>query len=915
MKTLKNLLKTTGVLMLVSVFSMGPMVSVVSARGIKVPSASQMAAELESRYHMNLGSIQDQSESFNVSSQKKSVPEVSLSFSPSDPKPGEKITANALPSFFSNEIGALYFSWYLKRKDCDIDNSPSSDIRTRCDNDGNGRITVNDWKVEAMRTIATNGFDHAETSYGSGDDTDDDRYKARFGGDNKVGTGNNYCAIHDPSTGTIYELVQGISDMSGVCGGGLRPACIGTSTAESVDPSNFTGSGGSAYSVSNGDSTYFFVGYPQCSGGTVSCSSGSLRCLADPKNGSDYGSSPIGSICTGTEGIPPSDCTHLFPKVTGFTAGDADFGINEEKFWHTDPKDPSTAQNGNKDEANVVGLGQNSFTWNYDSGDKVGVVVEGTSMVITKHDDSSSYIMWGFSKNNCPMSIATGTGAYTQTIRGYGVSIPAATADLNDCLERNLVDPTEGGQPGRMEISVTADPENPVNDESGDLSGDMVTAYATVVNSTVSPSEQVFDWTVSIANNIQFDNSGSGRRAKNITTDLKAERLLGTTQGNGLSQISLPLNMPRVGKNGLRLFDYVDANGVGYMRFSVAVSENFASSVARKGRGDIMVKFQTIRDRIGAYLVSVTGDPLKLSLVSGVKRNEICSETASRRTVCSVMKNEIIGLRLGSVGFTDYSWTVNGKPLVCTATLSDQCSNDAATKTNFLPVFGETGDIFTVGVTAVDVVSGKKATLSRIFRIVDPSVAIVSADVRKTWPKLLGQYKDVSGHLYNDLSLNIFQTFNGEQLRLKALFIPSFLRNGVEGAWDIDGEMMAENADGEIELPITKGVGDIYNVSYHASVIQSSGVRKALQRFWNISTFDSGEVLFSKSIQVEVLGSDGTETVGSLPGSKKFAALASYIPATVLFAVKAFFAMALILLVSGFMMALVPETLPRRSRE
>ncbi len=909
MKMTQYLLKVIGVVSLVISFSVGSFVPVVSARGIKIPSASQIAAEMESRYHMNLGSIQDQSESFNVASQKKSVPEVSLSFSPSDPKPGEKITANALPSFFSNEVSALYFTWYLQRKDCDADNSPSSDIRTKCDNDGNGRITANDWKIEAMRTLATSGFDNASTSYGSGDDKDDDGYKARFGGDNRVGT-NDYCAIHDSSTGTIYELVQGMSDMSGICGSGLSPACIGTSTAESVDPSNFTGSGGSAYSVSDGASVYFFAGYPQCSGGAATCNSGSLRCVVDPKDGSDFGSSPVSGVCTGANGIPASDCTHLFPKAIGFTAGDANFGVDEERFWHTDPNDPSTAQNGNKDEANVVGLGQNNFTWSYDSGDKVGVVVEGTSMITTKHDDSSSYVMWGFSKNNCPISSATGTGSYVQTIRGYGVSIPAATVNLNDCLEKNLVDPTEGGQPGRMEVSVTADPESPVNDASGDLSGDRVTASATVSNSTTGSGGQVFDWKVSIANNVQFDNSGN-RHASDITDELKTQKLLGMTRGNGLSQLSVLMNMPAD-----FLSRYTDANGVGYMRFSVNVSENFSSGIARKGRGDVIVKFQTIEDRIGAYRVNATGDPLKLALVSGVKSGEICDETASLRTVCPVAKNEIIGLRLGSAGFTDYSWTVNGKPLVCTNTLSDQCSDDVATKINFLPVFGETGDIFTVGITAVDVVSGKKATLSRIFRIVDPTVAIVSADTNKTWPKFLGQYKDVSGNLYNDLSLNIFQAFSGDKLRLKAVFIPSFLQDGAMAEWSIDGETMMENADGEIELPIGKGVGDIYNISYGASVIQSPEIRKALQQFWNISVFDSGESVFSKSIQVEVMGSEDTPaTVGFFPGSKKFAALASYIPASVLFTVKAFFSMMLILLLSGFMMSLAPETHPRRSRE
>jgi hypothetical protein len=33
----------------------------------------------------------------------------------------------------------------------------------------------------------------------------------------------------------------------------------------------------------------------------------------------------------------------------------------------------------------------------------LGVVIEGTSMIPTKHPDSSSAIMWAFSKNDCPV--------------------------------------------------------------------------------------------------------------------------------------------------------------------------------------------------------------------------------------------------------------------------------------------------------------------------------------------------------------------------------------------------------------------------------------------------------------------------------------------------------------------------------
>jgi hypothetical protein len=891
--------------------------------GISIPSPSQIAGELENRYHINVGSIQDQSETFNVAGQKKTVPEVSLFFSPSDPKPGEKITANALPSFFSNETSNLYFSWYLQRKGCDRDNSPSAATRTQCDNDGNGKIDANDWKIEAMRTLATNGFDNADTTYGNGDDTDDDGYTARFGGDNKVGTRNDYCAIHDASSGTVYEIVDNISNLSGVCGSGLSPACVSTTSGASVTPGSVTGGfsgdvSGSAFTPSAGENAYTVVGYPQCSGSVASCSSGSLRCLSDPKNISELGSAPVSTVCSGQSGVPASDCRHLFPKISGFTAGDGSFGVDEERFWHTNPKDPGTAQNGNKDEANIVGLGQNNFTWNYDSGDKVGVAVEGTSMLATKHDNSSSYIMWGFSKNDCPLSTATsGIGAYTDVVRGYSVSFPAVTANLNDCLERNLIDPTEGGQPARMEVSVSASPENPMNDESADQGGDIVNAYANITNSSVGTEGQLFDWTVSIANNIQFDNSGSGRRSKNITADLKAEKLLGVTRGSGLASISLPMNMPSIWKNSAnRLSDFVNGDGVGYVRFSVAVSENFSSNVARKGRGDVILKFQTIKDRISAYQVSASGNPLKLSILSNVKNGGICNDLLSRNLVCPVMKNEIVGLKIGSSGFTDYSWTIDGKALRCSKTISDQCLDDAATNVNFLPIFGDVGDLMTVSVNAVDVVSGKKATLSRAFRIVDPTVEIISADTNMTWPKLLGQYKDAAGNLYNDMSRDTLQVFGGGTLRMKASFLPGFLKNNSEGRWTIDGDIVAENANGEIEFPIGKEVGNTYRVTFEAAVIQSPAIRQALQQFWNISTFDSGEDTFSKSVRVEVLGSeDNAVATGSPRVLKQFAAIASFIPASVLFSVKAFFSMMIILLVSGFMMTLAPEALPRRSRE
>lgn len=101
---------------------------------------------------------------------------------------------------------------------------------------------------------------------------------------------------------------------------------------------------------------------------------------------------------------------HLFPKAPKITedgeekvfeTGDGAFGKSEEEFWHTNPNDDDTADTGNGDEANIAGLGITSFSWNYEHGDKVGVVIEGISNEPTRTYDSSYMTMWAFVNNSC----------------------------------------------------------------------------------------------------------------------------------------------------------------------------------------------------------------------------------------------------------------------------------------------------------------------------------------------------------------------------------------------------------------------------------------------------------------------------------------------------------------------------------
>lgn len=415
------------------------------AKALSIPSVSSVASKLEKRYNMNLSSMQSMGQNFNVSEDKTSAPEVNLFFNPSEPKAGQKITANALPVYFSNPAEKLYFTWYLVHKDCrELTNSPSSKKKDICDKDEDGKITENDWKVEAMRLVAQSGFEAESDTY-SKSDNDHDGYEASFGGDDKssVDEDAKYCYIHDFQRGINAEIKDG--------------------------------------------------------------------------------------------------CDHLFPKTNGNgSTGDGSFGIDEEEFWGTNPRDPNTASNGNFDEANVSGLGQAKLSWTYQEGDRVGVAIEGTSIIGTKYDDSSYMIMWALPKNDCTFkeesesenatcsgdkiavcantentttltdgtstdsnwcaytgetptcpdssllcsvgspvcvdsipsddvisstlscddvglgletptcqeetSTESGivqTGSKSVTVKGYTFSIPTTTINMNDCLEDNLVDPAE----------------------------------------------------------------------------------------------------------------------------------------------------------------------------------------------------------------------------------------------------------------------------------------------------------------------------------------------------------------------------------------------------------------------------------------------------------------------------------------
>lgn len=949
------LLGTSGGTVQAGLFSLRPP----GVPNIPMPSASSFASDAERRYHVNTEEVQEQGETLNVSDGKKVTPEVSIFFSPSDPEEGQKLTARAFPIYFSGKPAEMYYTWYLQRNGCEEDITPSAAQALACDRDGDNRVDYNDWKIEAARIQASNDFEYTFANYAAAAD-DGDGYKARFGGDSRVDI-NNYCYYHDNTSGENYEIVGDAQEPDFNCNQGLQPVCMdgtatfgggtldidvsggtgtgsgsGTGDSGSGEGSGSgTGTGGSATAsgsfLETGDGGDTVTGLPYCtSAGIVGCITGTPCCVANPSTATSCTQNITSGQCSvSSRGDSNPVCEHLFPDAVGnYTTGDGTYGSGEEQFWRTDPNDPDTADNGNKDEANVVGLGRDGFMWNYTRGDKVGVVVEGVSMIPTKHSDSSNMIMWAFSKNRCPIALAP-RGSYQQSIRGYDVVVPTIEIDLNDCLKHNLVDPIEGGQATNLEVNLAATPDDPLNDSALQTNnGDTVTVSSSINNTTQDVEKIFYDWKVYLSRDGTIAPNAGWAPITQGLIDMgnidEKRRYLSTTKGNGVKNLAFQLNLKPGDVFDGRPFSTYTPGGVGYFRFQLDIAENFSAAGAnRRGKSDVIVKFTSTADRVAAYIVDVNGDPARLTLDEG---REICSgvvtptDPAERQVLsrldaklCRVIKNEIIGLKvLASGGLSNYNWTINGLPLVCNSQVSPNCPSEQQGDINFFPVLGNAGDVFTITVSSnkVDTATSaqKAVTLSRSFKIVEPEVSIVSGDETVAWPKLLGQYTDTNGGTYNDYSKTTLQAFSGSTVNMQALFTPDFLGNNippqVERAWSVDGQVVGDGASNAIAFDALKPPESVYNVSLSAVYRPNTLTRKAMQDIWDVSNLDSTEVFFSSETQLEHPEAEAVTQTGT---NKYLALLSSYLPAPLLFSIRIFLSVGLIIFVTGFLFALIPN--------
>ena len=177
-------------------------------------------------------------ETLNVIDYKKDPPGVTLTFVPESPMENKKLTALASPANFTGDPERMYYTWYLKHKDCEKAEKGDSNYAEDCDLNRDDKVDEEDWKIEAMGILARGDWkpdyaskDIAETTLDEddngyeddydyyyeivqeeeGSDPDKDGYDSVFGGEDQKGKPE-HCYIRDIEAGIDYEIMESDCD-------------------------------------------------------------------------------------------------------------------------------------------------------------------------------------------------------------------------------------------------------------------------------------------------------------------------------------------------------------------------------------------------------------------------------------------------------------------------------------------------------------------------------------------------------------------------------------------------------------------------------------------------------------------------------------------------------------------------------
>lgn len=848
--------------------------------------------------------VKDSAKTFNASRQKKEAPTVTLTFSPTNSAPGEKITVAAAPINFMGDPSQLYYTWYIKHN-----GSGGDDGKGNRDLNDDGDVDIEDYKIEAMRIIVNGGFDwekaknagaysasYSETGPFSG------KYKAIFGGESQRGKYDNdddaHCFYHDFETGDSYEMDD--------CQHLFPNARINNTTYEtgnnkfSIEEKEFWRANpltpDTAETGFNDEATVAGLGAIQL---TWNYQLGDKVGVAvegpaiDPTQEKDSTYKIMWAMPKNKCDIIGYDSTDDYPAgltTTSATAVTADSpAAGDTTTILTETNTYNIIDNINKIATSVETIVITTTIDYFNGNPDLVTVTDSNGVAVLK-----------------PLTFDEYTGVATDD---NGRVLPSATEedihmisinpdDLNDCLESNLIDPGEGGETKKLEVSLSYSPKNPVNDATG-ANAATLDISASVLGSKNNDLKYV--WEVYRSDEINPVSWG--------TPMLKSELPeVGQTSGVGLSSL----------KFKLKLGEPIPK----YLRVKVLVTEQISESAVSEGNSDVIIPISNTTDQIRVYPVEAS-DSLTLSLVEDKER---CNSDMEQ-VVCPVAKNEIVGIKVpvSTEAFSNIRWTLDGaliKPLSyadgdCLSGECDPVTGDAADIAYF-PVLKEMGERYLLNFTAT-AGANKKINLTKTFEVINPKINIVSNDEASCQPLLLGSYVDLDGKLWPDYSDTSFQTVAEKTISLKPNFNVSFVTGK---QWIIDDVVIdadpniinpfgatIDTATDILTFPVNKTAGENYTVAYSALYGQNNNIKKILNSSFGVQLNEFYEEQLDANIEIAVVDAlDGAPVTKAITPKKILAALITDVPAYLNFLFRIVLTIGLFLFVSWIVLAIFPKT-------
>jgi len=415
-------------------------------------------------------------------------------------------------------------------------------------------------------------------------------------------------------------------------------------------------------------------------------------------------------------------------------------------------------------------------------------------------------------------------------------------SDMNKCIVDNFQDPKNppspvqgGGASGKLDVSLTFTPSNPMNDPSGNEASEITLTAA--VNNTKDPQYLYYDWSIQ-----QTDTTNTNEGGDQSDYDMHPmgkDEIPGNPQTKGL---------------GLKEFTFKAQfnDKQPYLRVRVNVSED-AYNGSVNGFSEVFIPMRSIENQITVKSVKVSDG----GVMSPDK--DICKQTASNtttsgsqeQTLCRVSKNQILSFSVSNTsvegeGYDNYNWTVDGEKMY----RPDDPSNEPGNQV-YYAVLQDNGSTFTVELTAKTSSngesSGKKLNLSRTFVVDDPEIVLATENEDTCRPYILGYFTDLKNNRYPNYSDVRYEGLQDSTIKLKVKNVeeapdPKLIH------WIVNLEEKETGPSLEFK---TDSSTDSYAVTAAYENSPDLNTKTILNEKWKVPLSDFNDTVITKTISIE----------------------------------------------------------------